>query len=515
MSGVLCTFYCVHTILQETNVSSNVVVQAQKMGKTSAHDQYRMPPMKPELRVVRSQPNYDEVPSSFEEFWDTWVPSLPQGRHIRPDDARDWFRSALMSDKGLAWHFKRMSGVGGSDGGAVLAYSMGIDMENEAERDALEGIEPEAHFMDATTLAEQKLMRIPITDFIGYGAIEGTHMEASLRERLRKMLRAEPVQYEVIPRYDLVGNPDDYVHAGGERVLVDYKHTQNRMKPRHAPFGYIVQLHVYSALLSPEPTRRLLCYTDTRKPPYCLDTIEVPYDERIAEALARDVPAFWQGVCNGVVPPRRYAPEPKPISPELAAWMRENEKQLIALNVLGKQVDLLYARTRESIQEALEKSGVAIEDWKGAFVLPRVTKRRKLNEDAALEQLANLGIAEEAFSVVAGFDLQAMSTELAKLGVDPHKFVTYERDVRLMEKLLLDRNIEPAYEDSFSITLAAGKALPEFELSALKNQGADQVNAACEPLAAKVGELIDSAPDRSATARRRQHARDRDQVAAG
>lgn len=163
--------------------------------------------------------------------------SLPQASLVSQESRARWVQSILAWHAERAmWHAERLSGLGGSEIGAVIRHLLGRS---------------DGGFSTMPRIVEQKLMmRMP--EFETHHMRRGTVLEDLARRAFRYKYSAVADEAAIAAMQAphgrkgfewLRGSPDDLVLINGKRYLPDYKVPENF--DFEVPFDYEAQLHHY------------------------------------------------------------------------------------------------------------------------------------------------------------------------------------------------------------------------------------------------------------------------------
>ena len=368
---------------------------------------------------------------SRDEFLKTWVPQLPQIARVNLEDAGRWYDVASGVDpQRFDWHFRRLSGFGGSDVGEIGAWELGVP----------------ALFNTPQSIISQKLMRRPIEPGNKY-----TRRGALLEDDLREMFLED---FHARPRPDLAdalrtarskehpwarANPDDVVEmrsgSGSKLFVVDYKAASEAKET--APTQYACQTHHYDWMLwcadkdgeprfdgnAPLATDGLLVvyydYVAAEVTP-----IQVPWDGAILRAVVSGGDKAWDHVLG-----RRElnfsleaeAGQPETLLPEEEVRVVELERQIVAHKLMADQLYKRYRSLTLDCEKILHDAGRRRKSRiRAPLSRMNVTYQTALDEER-LQELCRLAQVDmdSLRAETKTLDAEAMAARLQALGESP------------------------------------------------------------------------------------------------
>lgn len=352
------------------------------------------------------------------------ISKLPQAGHIKREDAAAWLEQVKAREPDrLAWHVRRLRGIGGSEIGAIV-----VAFRNEYHP-----------FTQAADIIRGKLM-IDAPEGPNGDTARGVALEEPLRDLFRPWMKKH---YNAVPADDVlaavqevksrsnpwqVGNPDDAFWLPGKKLLMtDYKCPRPDVLAGYEvfgkPFDYICQLHHYTMLaieagFGEHIDELCLCSLDSDKwspAPHFLK-----YDPALAEEISKAGAHYWNNfVLKGLVPDLIDKPTQTTEDPVLREMVLKAGRTLAMANN-G------YRRTAE-MQELISsyvgdrfflgKPSIAVD-----FV--DLMPDRTVDQDRLKRRLSLWGEKIEDYMMPDEPDPALMEAELKRLGIDPTKFYT-------------------------------------------------------------------------------------------
>lgn len=222
---------------------------------------------------------------------------LPQFRHFDEANVERFIRIRKNDPRAL-WHVMRLSGIGGSEIGVLVAEHRGIDDafgETAAGliRDKLLIVPPKRTTMAMRKgiVSENSIRQIFLED---YKATQD-------QEILDKMANSELKSRHSWMRY----SPDDIVAINGLRYLVDYKNPGEATLHDDLKFRYICQLHQGRMLLEENGVHidgMLLAQFPEAGQGDDLVVSEVIHDESVDHDIIEAGSTAWGMILSGTVP---------------------------------------------------------------------------------------------------------------------------------------------------------------------------------------------------------------------
>lgn len=379
--------------------------------------------------------------------------SLPQAAVVSPEARERWIKSILAwhSDRAM-WHAERLSGLGGSEIGAVIRHLMGRN---------------DGGFSTMTRIVEQKLlMRMP--EFETHHMRRGTTLEELARRAFRYKYSAiadEPALAAMAKPHSrseyqwLRGCPDDLVMIKGKRYLPDYKVPENF--DYEVPFDYEAQLHLYElgARLRGIKCDGGLLLVKLDLAPQIARSIQTKLESGAMsdddlDGFARTIAATnvegmrvmaimveskrsmhldildcgaecWNNfVLRGVVP------EFDPRAPLLLDEATEREIEFLQRQyVLAKsgiaKLDKICESASQGIVQRL--AGADLEQFKPDSSLVAIREKRDLDGAAVVSEAISQGaLPEELHQEKRALSIEALVDEIKRLGGDPEAESLYE-----------------------------------------------------------------------------------------
>jgi hypothetical protein len=368
---------------------------------------------------------------SRDEFLKTWVPQLPQIARVNLEDAGHWYDVASGVDpQRFDWHFRRLSGFGGSDVGEIGAWELGVP----------------ALFNTPQSIISQKLMRRPIEPGDKYTR-RGALFEDDLREMFLEDFhaRSRPDLAEALrgarPKQHpwARANPDDVVEmrtrSGSKLFVVDYKAASEAKET--APTQYACQTHHYDWMLwcadkdgeprfdgnAPLATDGLLIvYYDYAAAE--VTPIQVPWDGAILRAVVSGGDKAWNHLLGHReinFLPEADAGQPEALLPEEETRVIELERRIVAYKLMADHLYKRYRSLTVDCEKILHDAGRRRKSQiRAPLSRMNVTYQTALDNERLQElcRLAQVDI-DSLRSETKTLDAEAMAARLQVLGESP------------------------------------------------------------------------------------------------
>lgn len=341
---------------------------------------------------------------------------LPQAAHLNPERLKR-FVETRKDDPRALWHVNRLSGIGGSEIGALVSALRG-------EQDPF-GRTPE-------TLICEKLLVFPPKK-TSLAMRKGIVAEACIREFFLEDYKATR-DMETIALFESADvstpypwmrySPDDVVFIGNRRYLVDYKNPSEATLHENVLTGYVCQLHQGKMILDYNSVRidgmLLVQFPHTGDD---LVVSEITMDDSIADDIVTAGNSMWGEVLAGRIPPYDWN-----IDLPHALTEGEQEKLLVLSGEFSRAKAMVDALTDD-----MEVIKVSIADVVTPKALPAGTKlvlsgmnvgvSAKFNADVAAQAIGDDAIEKARMPV---YSPGAMVEYLNKKHVDMSQFESGE-----------------------------------------------------------------------------------------
>lgn len=404
------------------------------------------------------------------------IAELPQAKFLTEARITKWLGAVMSFEpERVEWHIKRLSGIGGSEIGTLVAPFM-----------------DEFSFDTARDIFMNKMM-LTVPEPSNGHMRRGTYLEDMIRDEFRKTFNARGVDEDLVkfPTYFnkehpwLVGNPDDLVEIGGLRFMTDYKCPMPGFKDKYdkngVSFGYICQLHHYTLIAQAMDIRvdgLLLCSWDMEG--WQPDVRQVAMSEEVFETIIRAGDWFWNDcILQNKMP--SYSSTPK-LKLEDGDHNGVKIKQLLETSaILSTIANRAYAKDKDIKAEiALLMEGRRIGDQKLIHGLMEISAKEVLNEDKALLTLSKLGLDPEDFMTQGSLqpDLLLAKAQAANLDISDcfSKVLNEEAVVAALDKQGVPR--EKIYDEEASAKLSrSGNPVIKKTAEALKSLSSNLVDA--------------------------------------
>lgn len=402
----------------------------------------------------------NEADMSYEQLHDFLRQRAAQFEHLRDADIwqayQTWSRDE-QHQQPVRFHASRMTGIGGSDAGVILA-----DYRNQPHP-----------FSNVEQLAREKLLRNVMIE-PSYHAYAGNLFEEAIRQFFYYWHRASPDEQmqsrDAWPHGDQIreiypwmnGREDDIVRVRGARMLVDYKHSE---PDRTLPLHYRAQLHHYAmqqtiAWGADHPSELFdslgLAYYDGKR--IHLRTIAI--DDELMNDLVEANDRFWGYVMRGEVAPnlRDRAMKPHDIPDHQMGTIQKLNRELMALQAQKDAVAEREEQVKKSLIDELRTrrdpdGSVADEEPRrlAQINLPvrflHTQVKTSLDEDRVKEVLERHQVPIEEVSTPSpkadDYDMNALFEAFRELGGDPEQFRCSALDEKLAVSALEQLGYDP------------------------------------------------------------------------
>jgi hypothetical protein len=400
------------------------------------------------------------------------IKELPQGKHIKEDDAIAWHESVMQYDKErIDWHFERLKGLGGSDVGEIAAWKLGVFNAFKTPRDIIDEkllrkpIEPPNNNMRRGTYLEPTIQRIFLEDF-----------NAVSREDL-----IEKINNQRDPDHPWMrGNVDDVTEIGGEIFIVDYKAPKEAKDKTSVQYAAQVHQygHLYELAVGEKPFSHLVGSFDYANGK--VNPVEVPFDETIMNAVLEGGDEIWGHVLEGTYPdyPDYKVIEKSSVeyTPEELAQIEHLEEECLRYKLIAEEADKQSKAMTRKLYEVASRGGeILLKDEKPPLEVMTASIRQKMDESAALQILQNAGVdTTEYYKQGKKLDEDKAIEALADhYGEDSlPDFYQYELDSKKVLELCKEKGIAPPVTETFSVSFNAKKKSLDKEAVANAKAGA-------------------------------------------
>jgi hypothetical protein len=221
--------------------------------------------------------------------------ALPQSCHFKPENIQR-FLDARRDDPRVMWHVKRLSGIGGSEIGVLVAAQRGVpDAFGNTPADII-GEKLLAFEPKKTTIAMRK-------GIVAETCLRQFFLEDYKAERDMKSIGLLESDSVKMPFEWMRYSPDDIVKINGHRYLVDYKHPKEASLHDDLHLRYICQLHQGQMILDYNGIKidgMLL----VQYPEHGDDLLvsEIPFDDSIVDDIIKSGQSAWFSVLSGHIP---------------------------------------------------------------------------------------------------------------------------------------------------------------------------------------------------------------------
>lgn len=401
---------------------------------------------------------FKKLPYRFDTFYNEFVlKGLAQGKNINRDNARMWYESILQNEvERFWWHYKRLSGLGGSDIGEVATWKLGELNMFKTPRD----------------IVREKLMEVPVE-----GQTKAMRRGTLLEPVLQQIFCED---YDAISRQDIVNkiqntvskdhpwmgaNVDDVVEIDGKIYIVDYKCSAHLAK--EAPLPYEGQLHQYDFMLSLANGKHslrdnksgsdglMLCYFDYASGG--ANPIDVPFNPEMVKAVLEGGDEVWGHVLSGTYPEvNRRDMKKIEYSDEQIEQISDLEKRVVSLNTISKVAEELAQEAQEEMAALISLNGEvdALKGLKPPFSTLTMMVRSNLDMEAWTDIQKRLKVDSSKISKTTTKLDDKKVKEFLKANKQKIKdYYKEDIDVEKIKEICLQEGIEPPTKDkpSFSV----------------------------------------------------------------
>lgn len=355
---------------------------------------------------------------------------LPQAGHFKPAHITRFLDTYRNNPRAL-WHVNRLSGIGGSEIGIMVAALRG-------EQDAFGDVPPDVIREKLLSIPPKKTALAMRKGIVAETCIRQFFLEDYKATRDLKSLELLESGNFKRPREWMRYSPDDIVFIGDRRYLVDYKYPAEATLHDNVWLRYISQLHMGNMVLEYNNIHidgmLLVQYPEKGDD---LVVSEIERDDQIDADILRGGQMAWDEIVAGRVPPFDFADDlPRQLSSGDIERLGELSESFTKNKAMA---DALYAELSE-IKESIAQT-----------IIPRGLEsgsKLKLNG-------VNVSVSEkfspETAAVAIGDDAQAakvplfsnekMSAYLRASGVDMEQFETGEFvfDEGKLREMMADR----------------------------------------------------------------------------
>jgi len=221
--------------------------------------------------------------------------ALPHSSHFKPENIQR-FLDARRDDPRVMWHVKRLSGIGGSEIGVLVAAQRGVpdafgNTPGDIIGEKLLAFEPKK-----TTIAMRK-------GIVAETCLRQFFLEDFKAERDMKSIDLLESDTVKTPFEWMRYSPDDIVMISGHRYLVDYKHPKEAKLHDDLHLRYICQLHQGQMILDYNGIKidgmLLVQYPEQGDD---LMVSEIPFDDSIVDDIIKSGQSAWFSVLSGHIP---------------------------------------------------------------------------------------------------------------------------------------------------------------------------------------------------------------------
>lgn len=355
---------------------------------------------------------------------------LPQAGHFKPEHLKR-FLDIYREDPRALWHVERLSGIGGSEIGIMVAALRG-------EQDAFGAVPAD--------VIREKLLAVPpkkTTLAMRKGIVAETCIRQFFLEDYKAVRDIESIKLLESGNFKkpcewMRYSPDDVVFMGGRRYLCDYKHPSEATLHDDVYLRYISQLHLGRMILEHNSIRidgMLLIQYPERGDDLVIS--EVSMDDSIVDDIVRGGQMVWDEVLAGRVPPFDFKDDlPRQLTEGDIATLGELSESFVKNKAMA---DALYGELNEA------KTGIE------QVIIPRALEagtKLKLNglnisvsEKFSLE-VAAAAVGDDAQAAkVPVYSKEKMVEYLCSSGVDMASFETgeYTFDEGKLRELMAER----------------------------------------------------------------------------
>lgn len=432
---------------------------------------------------------------TFDDFMNNTVAKLPQAQHIKEEDAKVWYDSVRKNDpERFEWHTKRLTGLGGSDIGEIVANKMG-------EFNA---------FKTPYDIINDKLLRSPIephTNHTRFGSLMEDVTKAIFHEDFKCSSNTQLIQQitdHVSPRHPwLKSNPDDVVNIGGPGadpnvsgvLVVDYKNLS--VVPSEPATTVKAQLIQYNYALEESgftgPVARAAVYTDFGSKTVIAKPIDL--DPEIVKHVLSGGDEAWNHVLNDTKPAFSIAVKSNiNFSDESKEKLQQLEEQIAKVKVVvTAATNELDDLQKEFVDELKEQAGEKLIKGESLPVrLMSVTTRQTLNEPEVENLIQTQKLDPQDFKKdTKKLDEDRVIEALQEAGKNPNDYIKKTYDFDKIKSFCEENGFALPVKESISTNLRASKK------SGLTKENLEEIHAHAAELVRSVAQdvSLDTSPN--------------------
>ena len=347
------------------------------------------------------------------------INKLPQAKYIGDFDMHDWLDKVQEYDPGrLAWHVRRLGGIGGSEIGTLWM-----------------SLRDQYHpFHSCTDVVESKLLKqmplAPEGNLQRGSMMEDPILRVKFRQEMTQKYAAKGIQVkfrddlfvhfmnykDADPKLSwLVGSPDDIIELDGKLVIVDYKAptsgtiaVYSTYEKTEAPIYYEAQLHHYHAIGQklglPVADWAMLASLDYDK--FTFDIREIKIRQEFSDELIDAGNFYWhEYLLKGQLPPpgnRKSFSKETELPEEYAEYARKYALLSTVMNMAKAE--------RDQLQKVMKNIPTPIDLSVDVVVSGMVNiEAERVIDHVGLEQaLKSLGVDTEPAHQKTDFDQKAL-----------------------------------------------------------------------------------------------------------
>lgn len=391
-----------------------------------------------------------EYQKRIPEYFNIINATLPQAKLISDERKMMWIEQVLSFEpQRILWHIKRLSGIGGSEIGTVLAPFV-----NEYDRFN----QPRDIFMDK--------MMITLPQPPNGHMRRGTELEDRIRDEFRKKFQLQPNTEALAllekfrdPKHPWrVGNPDDYGLIGKYNWMIDYKCPMPGFAEKYESygisFGYQAQLHHYTKMARDNGIKvdgLLLCSWDMEN--WCPDVRPVEMRKDWFRLMDEAGDWMWNDCIMRNQMPEHHYEKPELISgdDEIDNQLRKHLEQFAMVNLLANKGYSMREDIKKKIAALLENRPMG--NKKMAHDIMNITSTSEFDENKALVALAGFGLKSEDFTRPSKLNTALVLEEVKKAELNIEHCYEAEFDVELITNTLIDKGMHAAqfHSDNFKL----------------------------------------------------------------
>lgn len=374
--------------------------------------------------IIDEEAGQQTVPSTREAreraIFDALL-QLPQAAHFNPSHIKR-FIDEYSNDPRALWHVKRLSGIGGSEIGIMVANLRG-------EQDVF-GATP------ADVIREKLLVHPPKKTTLAMR--KGIVAETCIRQFFLEDYKGERdmVAHRLLESGDFKKphewmrySPDDIVIIGGRRYLCDYKHPGKATLHDDIYLRYTSQLHLGKVLLEYNGIQidgmLLIQYPENGND---LVVSEIGMDDSIVDDIIRGGQMVWDEVLAGNVPPFEFRDDlPHQLTADDIVRISDLSDMFVRCKTMGDALIKESKSIQGQISEIIKPRAIEAGS-KMKFNALNVSVSEKFNQDVAAAAVGD----DIANALVPVYSPEKMVEFLRKQGVDMSPFetgqTTYSQD---------------------------------------------------------------------------------------